>query len=248
MTVTDSAAVQDVEMEVDASNETENKKDQDVVAIIELREQIKQIEKDVAMRFILHVLRSLPSTRSEVNAFSLHNLALTVYPSVERDAAMALMPAAVRNAVEPEVPKQDRLLKHPLYLLLLVKLNDDADLKRVSLCGEVLMTKIFGQNRRTLALISARSYFYYSRVAELNQGLEGIRSFLHARLRTATLRNDFEGQAVLINCLLRNYLHYSLYDQADKLVKKSVYPESASNNEWARFLYYLRRIKAAKLE
>lgn len=63
--------------------------------------------------------------------------------------------------------------------------------------------------------------------------------FLHSRLRTATLRNDFEGQAVLINCLLRNYLHYNLYDQADKLVSKSVYPESASNNEWARFLYYL---------
>ena len=26
-------------------------------------------------------------------------------------------------------------------------------------------------------------------------------------------RNDFEGQAVLINCLLRNYLHYNLYNQ-----------------------------------
>lgn len=53
---------------------------------------------------------------------------------------------------------------------------------------------------------------------------------------------------MIINCLLRNYLHYSLYDQADKLVNKSVFPETASNNEWARFLYYLGRIKAAKLE
>ena len=26
-------------------------------------------------------------------------------------------------------------------------------------------------------------------------------------------QNDFESQAVLINCLLRNYLHYNLYDQ-----------------------------------
>lgn len=85
-------------------------------------------------------------------------------------------------------------------------------------------------------------------MAELSNKLEDIRSFLHARLRTATLRNDFEGQAVIINCLLRNYLHYSLYDQADKLVNKSVFPETASNNEWARFLYYLGRIKAAKLE
>lgn len=93
-------------------------------------------------------------------------------------------------------------------------------------------------------------------------------SFLHSRLRTCTLRKDFEGQAVLINCLLRNYLFYSLYDQvshnliflcrkicltkdffqADKLVSKSVFPESGSNNEWSRYLYYLGRIKAIQLE
>ena len=64
-------------------------------------------------------------------------------------------------------------------------------------------------------------------------------SFLHSRLRTATLRNDFEGTAVLINLLLRNYLHYNLYSQAQKLVLKSVFPDHASNNEWARYLYYL---------
>ena len=63
--------------------------------------------------------------------------------------------------------------------------------------------------------------------------------FLHARLRTCTLRSDFEGQATLLNLLLRNYLLYNMYDQADKLVSKSTFPESASNNEWARFLYYL---------
>lgn len=45
-------------------------------------------------------------------------------------------------------------------------------------------------------------------------------SFLLKRLRTATLRSDFEGQAVLINCLMRNYLHYSLFKQAAKLVSK----------------------------
>lgn len=61
---------------------------------------------------------------------------------------------------------------------------------------------------------------------------------MHARLRTATLRHDPDGQATLLNLLLRNYLHYSLYDQAEKLVSKSVFPEQANNNEWARYLYY----------
>jgi 26S proteasome regulatory subunit N3 len=74
------------------------------------------------------------------------------------------------------------------------------------------------------------------------------RTLLHSCLRTATLRNDFEGQAVLINCLLRNYLHYNLYNQADKLVLKATFPEQASNNEWARYYYYLGRIKAMQLD
>lgn len=38
--------------------------------------------------------------------------------------------------------------------------------------------------------------------------------------------------------MLRNYLHYNLYDQAEKLSSKSTFPEMASNNEWARYLYY----------
>jgi len=67
-------------------------------------------------------------------------------------------------------------------------------------------------------------------------------SFLHGRLRTCTLRSDHEGQSTLMNLLLRNYLTYNLYDQADKLVSKTTFPESASNNEWARYLFYLGKL------
>jgi len=67
-------------------------------------------------------------------------------------------------------------------------------------------------------------------------------SFLHSRLRTCTLRSDHEGQSTLMNLLLRNYLAYNLYDQADKLVSKATFPESASNNEWARYLFYLGKL------
>lgn len=73
-------------------------------------------------------------------------------------------------------------------------------------------------------------------------------SFLHSRLRTSVLRNDYEGTAVLINCLLRSYLHYNLFDQAVKLVSKVTFPLHASNNEWARYLFYYGRIKAIQLE
>lgn len=41
---------------------------------------------------------------------------------------------------------------------------------------------------------------------------------------------------------------FDLFDQADKLVSKSNFPEQANNNEWARYLYYLGRIKAIQLD
>lgn len=235
------------------------KKDADLLTIQEIREQCRQIEKAVTSkepRYILRVLRGLPNTRRKTNPIVLKHLATHLYPQgAERDTIVSYIPPPAPGAHEPEGLKSRPATKPPVpevdvyfHLLTLVRLLDDKLLPKAMQCSEALMKKMTSQNRRTLDLIAAKSYFYHSRIAELTNNLESIRQFLHARLRTATLRNDFEGQAVIINCLLRNYLHYSLYDQADKLVKKSVFPESASNNEWARFLYYLGRIKAAKLE
>jgi len=251
-----------VEMEnVENSEEKENeKRDADITTIQEIREHSRQIEKAVTSkepRFILRVLRLLPNTRRKINCKVLRMVAVQIYPAgAERDAILNYIEEIPNGAPEMETPKAWRpAIKSPLpevdlyfHLLVLVRLIDTTKLPKAAECSQELMNKIIGQNRRTLDLIAAKCYFYHSRTAELNNKLEGIRSFLHSRLRTATLRNDFEGQAVIINCLLRNYLHYALYDQADKLVIKSVFPETASNNEWARYLYYLGRIKAAKLD
>ena len=70
---------------------------------------------------------------------------------------------------------------------------------------------------------------------------------LLAAHRTATLRHDEDLQSTLINLLLRNYFNHNLLDQADKLVSKSTFPESAGNAQLARYLYYLGRIRAVQL-
>lgn len=72
------------------------------------------------------------------------------------------------------------------------------------------------------------------------------RLFLSAQ-RTAALRHDDDSQASLINRILRNYLHYNLYDQADKLVSKTTFPSSAGNPQFARYHYFLGRIRAVQL-
>ena len=81
----------------------------------------------------------------------------------------------------------------------------------------------------------------------MSNRLAEIRPTLLAAQRTATLRRDNECQATLINLLLRNYFHYNLYDQADKLVSKTAFPESAGNNQLARYMYYVGRIRAIQL-
>lgn len=237
----------------------DSKRDIDSQSVLEIREQARQIEKAVTNkenRFILRVLRCLPNTRRKLNGAVLRGLISQLYPVSERETLLNFIEeASGGNEIETEKQRARSATKSPvpevdayINLLILVRLIDTNKLEEATKFSQALMNKVTSQNRRTLDLIAARCYFYHSRVAELTEKLDSIRGFLHARLRTSTLRNDFEGQAVLINCLLRNYLHYSLYDQADKLVSKCVFPETASNNEWARFLYYLGRIKAARLE
>nr|XP_003705277.1 PREDICTED: probable 26S proteasome non-ATPase regulatory subunit 3 [Megachile rotundata]XP_012145131.1 PREDICTED: probable 26S proteasome non-ATPase regulatory subunit 3 [Megachile rotundata] len=234
-----------------------DKKDTDLQSIHDIREHTRQIEKAIQSkepRFILRALRTLPNTRRRLNSNVLRGVILSFYskPCAERDALLSWL----EEPTESEETQKLRISTiNPLpeidayiHLLVLVHLIDSNKHEEAVQCSETLLQKIIAQNRRTIDLIAAKCYFYYSRAYELVGRLNKIRGLLHLRLRTATLRNDFEGQAVLINCLLRNYLHYNLYDQADKLVLKSTFPESASNNEWARFLYYLGRIKAARLE
>jgi 26S proteasome regulatory subunit N3 len=52
---------------------------------------------------------------------------------------------------------------------------------------------------------------------------------------------------VLSNNILRNYLHFNLFDQADKFRRNSTFPEAKSTTQHARYLYYIGRIAALHL-
>jgi len=63
-------------------------------------------------------------------------------------------------------------------------------------------------------------------------------------LRSAVLRKDQETQAATIVLLLRNYISTSDIGQADALVAQVEFPQTAPNNQVARYMYYLGRIRA----
>lgn len=71
---------------------------------------------------------------------------------------------------------------------------------------------------------------------------------IYSAYRTSTLRHDITTQATILNLVLRNYIHYDLYDQALRFVRSTSFPETNRSGEYARYLYYLGRIKAVQLE
>ncbi|XP_057272614.1 26S proteasome non-ATPase regulatory subunit 3 [Pezoporus wallicus] len=257
----------DVEMQeeaaaADTGGERQPQRELDAITLEDIKEHVKQLEKAVSgkePRYVLRALRALPSTSRRLNSNVLHkaihgfftsNSAVRDFllgfleESMDTEAELQFRPRTGKAASAPLLPEVETYLQ----LLLVIYLMNSKRYPEAQKVSDDLMQKISSQNRRALDLVVAKCYYYHSRIYEFLNKLDVVRSFLHARLRTATLRHDADGQATILNLLLRNYLHYNLYDQAEKLVSKSVFPEQANNNEWARYLYYTGRIKAIQLE
>jgi 26S proteasome regulatory subunit N3 len=127
--------------------------------------------------------------------------------------------------------------------LLREQLNTEA-----AVTATALVERIRSFNRRSLDLMSSKAFGYFSLAYEKLDKLEDIRPVLLTLYRTASIRHDEMGQSVLLNLVLRNYLHYNLIEQAQTLSVRTTFPEGASNNQFCRYLYYMGRIQAIQLE
>lgn len=168
-------------------------------------------------------------------------------------------PAAPVKEGEPVVEKKEIVTKFPQFakpyppefeayamLLVLIRLVDKKQREKEAV--NLLVPWLKAQNRRTLDFYLTRSYFYMSMAYERSGELEQIRAEMLSAYRTACLRHDQLAQATLMNLVLRNYLAYNLYEQALKFVKKTEFPESRPNSQYARYLFYIGQIKAVQLE
>ncbi|KAL7747426.1 26S proteasome non-ATPase regulatory subunit [Sorochytrium milnesiophthora] len=218
------------------------------------------LEKAVALfesRFTTRVLRSTNNIRKRITGDVLAKAITRLFPA-ESAGKSALLGYLDSNAMEVETDAAkskpvaaDKFLPEVevyLSLLVLLHLSDNKKNEQGVRLSSALLQQVQSQNRRTLDPLSARVYFYYAHFHELTGHVADIRGTLLASQRTATLRHDVESQAMLLNLLLRNYLHYNLYEQADKLISKSTFPETADNNQTARYMYYMGRIKAIQLD
>lgn len=211
------------------------------------------------LRLLARVLRATGSIRKRLNGFILSTFVRVYVPESYkcRDSilkALARCPSPMEDGSTPTKapslgPAMSNMLELSVYLHLLsvIILIDAKALDDAINIARQLVTLLSEYNRRTLDELSARAYFYYARAIELKGNYSSIRGQLLTWYRTATLHHDCSSQAVLLNLLLRNYISQNLYDQADKLISYAQFPETRSNNQLARHLYYIGRVKAMQL-
>ncbi|KAE8315687.1 terpenoid synthase [Aspergillus transmontanensis] len=223
-------------------------------------------------RFTLRVLRSISSMRKHITSDVLAEVLVESYPPSSPTASFLLEAIGETGAFESAVASskmdvesektrsnsKEILPEIDTYLSILVQiyLYDNKEIQRGATFSTSLIERLRTINRRTLDSLAARVYFYYSlffeQIAPLPPSpaatVTTIRQPLLAALRTAVLRKDVDTQATVMTLLLRNYLSTSHISQADLLISHNRFPQSASNNQIARYLYYLGRIRAIQLQ
>ena len=181
------------------------------------------------------------------------------FPSVEAGSEMDVdLPAKDKAQNTARLPNtKDILPEIDTYLSILVQIHlyDSKAIDAGAKFSTSLIEHLRSLNRRTLDALAARVYFYYSMFFEQLAPLPpspasaviSTRPHLLAALRMSVLRKDTDTQATITTLLLRNYLSLSHITQAELLISHSEFPASASNNQVARYLYYLGRIRAIQL-
>ncbi|KAJ6086996.1 hypothetical protein N7467_005910 [Penicillium canescens] len=267
---------EDVVMEgTEDDAEKEPEVDPTTKAIQDIKTNFTLLERAVAHfdpRFTLRVLRSISSMRKHITPEVLAEVIVDTYTASNSTASFLLealgksdafenAPASSQMEVDSEKSKaapKETLAEVDAYLSILVQiyLFDKRDIQKGAQFSTDLIERLRALNRRTLDSLAARVYFYYSLFYEQISPLPPspaaavttIRQPLLAALRTAVLRKDVDTQATVMTLLLRNYLSTSHISQADLLISHNPFPVAASNNQIARYLYYLGRIRAIQLQ
>ncbi|XP_031130761.1 probable 26S proteasome non-ATPase regulatory subunit 3 [Ipomoea triloba] len=198
-----------------------------------LRKKLKASTLNAFLNFIL-------SPGSEVHS----RLSSYLPKGDEHDMEVDTATSATQAPVKHSVPE----LEIYCYLLVLIFLIDQKKYSEAKACSSASIVRLKTLNRRTVDVLASRLYYYYSLSYELTGDLAEIRGDLLALHRIATLRHDELGQETILNLLLRNYLHYNLYDQAEKLRSKAPRFEAHSNQQFCRYLFYLGKIRTIQLE
>jgi len=221
----------------------------------DLNKFIAQVKRTATTNEVRYATRAIRHTftrlRRKLTANILEKAINQHFPQGELKATLLKELGVNPQGMDVEIPQNGTIEPEVdvyLHLLVSVFLLDNGKFEASGKLLRNLISRMGAWNRRTLDSLSAKVFFYFGRAYEEQGQFAEIRMDLLQLQRTATLRHNFEGQTVLLNILLRNYLASNLYDQAEKLASHTKFEEEkASTNEAARYHFYLGCINAIQL-
>ncbi|KAI9662551.1 MAG: 26S proteasome non-ATPase regulatory subunit [Bathelium mastoideum] len=239
-------------------------------AVADINSNLTLLEKAVAQfdsRFTLRALRSISLLRKRQSNKVLRRTISSVYPAESAIAKHLTSVLENDESMDEDIPvdgskkakasSRESIPEIEVYLSILIQvyLYDNKKHDVGARFSEELVDKIREYNRRTLDSLAARAYFYFALFHEQldpqppsrQSPVIATRGRLLAALRSAVLRKDQDTQAAVLTLLLRNYISTADITQADLLVAQTQFPTTAPNNQVARYLYYLGRIRAIQL-
>ncbi|KAJ9649021.1 26S proteasome non-ATPase regulatory subunit [Coniosporium apollinis] len=261
---------------VSTTQEQPEAQNDDTKTVDDILSNFGLLERAVAefdARFTLRALRSISSLRKRLSQSVLCQAIASTYPpnsptartlfqatGVDDATLQTLLSQAEQKAREDKHNSRDSKEVVPeidIYvgILIQVYLYDNKHHQAGAEFSSRLVDRIRELNRRTLDSLAAKAYFYFALFHEAldpkppsrQSPVTSIRGKLLAALRSSVLRKDQDTQAAVLTLLLRNYISTADITQADLLVAQTQFPTTAPNNQVARYLYYLGRIRAVQL-
>jgi len=153
--------------------------------------------------------------------------------------------------VDGEGKEQKSFIPENVVFVYLVLVGDFITAKKWDWVVHVvhpLLEYVNSLNRRTMDHLTSVCYQYYSLAFTKLGRLTSIRKTLNEAFRTSVLRHNYPCQAMLLNLLLQNYLKEDKYNEAEKLIVRTKFPERAATAQVARFMFYSGRINLVQLQ
>ncbi|KAL7672128.1 hypothetical protein ACOME3_007022 [Neoechinorhynchus agilis] len=258
-------------MEVDQVNDS---RPQVESTIKQIWDHIRSLEKAVYTkeeRYIWRVLCSIPLLRSRLTERILSEAIHKMFRPGHPRCSSLLQLLAPENPSEEDgdqsktkrprfVASDDSVFGLPevyieveayICLLIILFVRNNRGVDQAHAVAEQVYNNLIKYNRRTLDLLTSRVVFYMCFFAEQSKSDKTFRDYrqmLFVRLKACEQHCDHEGVAMVLNLLLRQYIRQSAFELAEKLVVRQKFPHQASNGQAARYLFYVGRVKAVRLE
>lgn len=245
------ASIADYAAQVTAENEEDAKKTVELAAAAKAKaaEDAKKAKLEEAKKAKEKAASDKKSSVSEDEAKT-KEAAKAAKSKEEKEAKAAELK---KKKAKEEAMKQVEATKLPevqavIHLMTCMFLIDQKKTEVAATCAKNLVDFVQPLNRRSMDVVSAKVYYFYCLTHESLGQLDSIRGALLRLHRTAALQHNEPGQAALVVCILRSFLQYKLYQQADKFRLNTTLPESRSNDIHARYLFYIGQINAVQLQ